>query len=210
MAMSQVDFCAKTTAAGSAAELQAAFDSDKKAAYFVREGMTVYYSIEGISHYDPIWALFGTGWIPKRIFCNYFDDVNQDRTKLSESEKGIWYALGTHVRIGLHAGDWPTSKNKGTFKRMTMDVSADLAALFPEGDIVQQIQEASAFVSDLNDSLKAECSDCGALWFQLSTQEAGSLSVSIPVQFVKGSHVFWAASIFGTPRLQPIKIRPLV
>ncbi len=31
--------------------------------------------------------------------------------------------------------------------------------------------------------------DRGVLWFQLSTQQAGSLSVSIPVQFVKGRHV---------------------
>ena len=45
--MSQLDFCAKNTAPGTVGELQAAFDSGTKAAYFVREGTTVYYSLAG-------------------------------------------------------------------------------------------------------------------------------------------------------------------
>jgi hypothetical protein len=92
MAMSQADFLGKNTAPGTVAELRAAFDNKTKAAYFVRDGNTVYYSIEGATNYDPIWALFGTGWVPKWIYSNYCDDNTQDgKAKLSESEKGIWF-----------------------------------------------------------------------------------------------------------------------
>jgi tRNA(Arg) A34 adenosine deaminase TadA len=151
MPMSQADFCAKNTAPGNSAELQAAFDSDTKAAYFVREGNTVYYSIQGTINYDPIWALFGTGWKPKQIYCNYYD---RDRTKLSQSEKGIWFAIGDNTNISDRATDWATSKTKGTFRKMTMDVSTDLAALFPvpggAKQMVSDIQSESASVKKDN------------------------------------------------------------
>jgi len=147
--MSQVDFCAKNTAPGTPGELQAAFDSGTKAAYFVREGTTVYYSVQGTINYDPIWALFGTGWKPKQIYCNYFD---RERTMMSESEKGIWFAIGDNTNISAHAADWVKSKTKTTFKKMTMGVSTDLAALFPvpggAKQIVSDIQSESASVKN--------------------------------------------------------------
>jgi tRNA(Arg) A34 adenosine deaminase TadA len=144
MGMSQTDFCAKNIVAGELSELQGAFDTAKRAAYFVRDGTTVYYSIQGTINYDPIWALFGTGWKPKKIYCNY------DRNSMSESEKGIWFAIGDNTEILGHVEDWVNSKKKSTFKKMTMGVSTDLAGLYPipggAKQIVSDIQSESASV----------------------------------------------------------------
>jgi tRNA(Arg) A34 adenosine deaminase TadA len=146
--MTRNEFCAKNTEAGQASELKKAFKEKTPAAFFVDERSMVYYSIKDkTSAYDPIWALFGTGDRPKKIYCNY--------TKHSESEKGILKVLGEKIKFQQtdEAGTASLIERK-TIKRVTMNVGTDLADLYkiPTDlkDVVSDIQSDNASVKNDN------------------------------------------------------------
>jgi tRNA(Arg) A34 adenosine deaminase TadA len=143
--MNKDTFRGHNTTGGDLNVLKKAFaEGTPKAAFFVRENTTVYYSVKSSDMaYDPIWALFGTGWQPRAMFTNYDDQ--------SISEQGILKLIGGETAVTKLDGEGCNGKVTGKVPRkITMGVSAQLATLYPvpggKKQLVTDIQSESASI----------------------------------------------------------------
>src|SRR5262245_32125243 len=115
--MTQDVFSGHATAPGARDELVKAFTDKIRAAFFIREGTTVYYAIAADDvPYDPLWALFGSGYKPRKAYCTY--------SNRSNSESGILSLLGEFTEV-IVADAKPAAAALGskaalTFRKITM------------------------------------------------------------------------------------------
>jgi tRNA(Arg) A34 adenosine deaminase TadA len=142
--MDEATFRRENAAAGDLAALKKAFqDGSPKAAFFIREGAEVYYSLAGDHPYDPIWALFGTGWKPKKIFTNYSDQSN--------SEKGMLAVNGGYTDVST-INETTCAGTVGSKRaiKMTMAVANAMRGEYPvpaeKKQRVSDIQSESASI----------------------------------------------------------------